>query len=43
MPAKSKKQLKRAYAGAGRGEKWAKRMVAHTPRKTRSRLMKKGK
>lgn len=39
MPAKSKKQLKRAYAGARRGEKWAKRMVKHTPRKTRKRLM----
>lgn len=39
MPAKSKRQLKRAYAGVGRGEKWAKRMITHTPRKTRKRLM----
>lgn len=43
MPAKSKAQLKAAYAAAGRGEKWGKRMVEHTPRKTRSRLMKKKK
>lgn len=43
MPAKSRKQLKKAYSAAGRGESWGKRMVAHTPRKTRSRLMKKGK
>ena len=40
MPAKNKKQLKRAYAGARRGEKWAKRMIAHTPRKKRKSLMK---
>jgi hypothetical protein len=40
MPAKSAKQLRRAYAGASRGEAWAKKMVAHTPRKTKKRLMK---
>jgi hypothetical protein len=40
MPAKSKAQLKAAYAAKGRGEKWGKEMVAKTPRKTRSRLMK---
>ena len=39
MPAKSKRQLKRAYAGAGRGEKWAKRMIKHTPRRKRKTLM----
>ncbi len=40
MPAKSKKQLKKAYAAADRGEEWGKRMVAHTPRRARKRLMK---
>ena len=43
MPAKSRKQLRKAYAAAGRGEKWGKRMVAHTPRAKRSRLMRKRK
>lgn len=41
-PAKSRAQLKRAYAGCARGEKWACDMVKHTPRATRSRLMKRG-
>lgn len=42
MPAKSRAQLRKAYAAAARGESWGKEMVAKTPRKTRSRLMKKG-
>lgn len=41
MPAKSKAQLKAAYAAASKGKSWGKKMVAHTPRKTRSRMMKK--
>lgn len=40
MPAKSKSQLKKAYAACGRGEKWGCDMVKHTPRATRSALMK---
>jgi len=40
MPAKSKAQLKAAYAAAHRGETWGKEMIAKTPRQTRSRLMK---
>jgi len=40
-PAKNKAQLKAAYAAASRGESWGKEMVAKTPRKKRSRLMKK--
>ena len=40
MPAKSKAQLRKAYAAANRGEAWGKEMVAKTPRATRSRLMK---
>ena len=41
MPAKSRKQLKKAYAEAAKGKTWAKDMIAHTPKKTRSKLMKK--
>jgi len=40
MPAKSKAQLKAAYAAAARGESWGKEMIAKTPRTKRSRLMK---
>ncbi len=40
MPAKSKAQLKAAYAAKSRGESWGKKMVAHTPRKAKKRLMK---
>lgn len=43
MPAKSGRQLRKAYAARARGEKWGKRMVKHTSRKKRSRLMKKEK
>jgi len=39
-PATSRRQLRKAYAAAGRGEAWGKKTVAHTPRKTRSKLMK---
>ena len=42
MPARSRAQLRAAYAAASRGESWGKEMVAKTPRKTRSRLMKRG-
>ena len=41
MPAKSKKQLKYAYAH--KDEPWAQEMIAKTPEKTQSRMMKKGK
>jgi len=41
MPARSREQLKKAYAAAGRGEAWGKEMIAKTPRKRRSALMKK--
>jgi len=40
MPAKSKRQLKKAYAEASKGKQGAKKMIEHTPRKTRSRMMK---
>lgn len=40
MPAKNRAQLKAAYAAASRGEAWGKKMVAHTPRKMRSKMMK---
>jgi hypothetical protein len=40
MPAKSKKQLKKAYVEAKKGKKWAKDMIKKTSRKKRKRLMK---
>jgi len=40
-PAKSRKQLKYAYAH--KDEPWAQEMIAKTPEKTQSRMMKKGK
>lgn len=40
MPAKSKAQLKAAYAAAAKGQAWGKKMIEHTPRKARSRMMK---
>ena len=43
MPAKSKAQLKAAYAASSRGEAWGKEMIVKTPRGKRSRLMKGGK
>lgn len=40
MPAVSAAQLRAAYAAANRGEGWGKKMVAHTPKTTQSRLLK---
>ena len=40
MPAKSARQLRKAYAAKARGEKWGAEMVAKTPRAKRSRMMK---
>lgn len=40
MPAKSAKQLKKAYAEADKGKEWGKKMVEDTPDAVKSRLLK---
>jgi hypothetical protein len=40
MPAKNAGQLRAAYAAAKKGQAWGKEMIAKTPEKMQSRMMK---